>query len=844
MKRTNKKGFTIVELVIVIAVIGVLAAVLIPTFVRLIRKSKINNDTQLIRNLNTALEADKVDNTHSTMSDALEAAAKYGYDVSKINASATNNEILWDSVNDVFCYYNDGEIEYLPDSVDNEKKLSAESNKLWKIYNSEVPALASQTYSIYLGSATAANSINNGNVKVGFDVGNQTIDSITYKNSVEQSVIIRTNSASTTLTIDDSSTGTIYHYGAAGALNIVQCHTASYHENGQVAYAEIAYGRIVLESGSKVEEIHVNKKTDSSFDTVIIANNGGAEELPERITRDAVEVSSQTLVVKVESNGSSENVYVYANGTTGTTEKVTEGENKQNEAVNSALGQLVLDNGSAGEKAQTTEQKTDAKRDAINEALENTEFKGVAVSKAGEQTQLMTIEAFRDAVNAGNTYAGYTVKLLDDINLKNVEWTPLKLFAGTFDGNHKTLSNLKLNVVTDSSNEKHIGLFEKTENATIKNLTIDGFEVYGTGRIASGTLVGNASNGLTLSGITLTSTNKLTGKWSGGFIGKTTVTKIGSELRDCKYVIDNCRSSVEIEGERTGGFIGQMDGSNNTIYKSSNGFATFTSCSFNGKLNANTGTAMAGGFIAQTTNSDRTWFVYTYQNCSVNNGNIVSSGSKGDFTAVSQSAYSLFGCKINDEAVTLPTDVNFAFCSSPTVYAYSINGTIYAIKAANSGYYNIESDTIGVDAQVAGSSNHSISLSDTTDWHKVTNAYTDFYGNYIVSADASAIYRSVPANLEEGTKLQRRTYVAGHDYSANQDTYGLDMWRIVNSDVEPEGTGFGQWQDVGADGASGFVLGAGIYYYLDPTPFVDLNSYNVSSRETSDHWMIYTVTAK
>lgn len=32
MKKTNKKGFTIVELVIVIAVIGILSAILIPTF--------------------------------------------------------------------------------------------------------------------------------------------------------------------------------------------------------------------------------------------------------------------------------------------------------------------------------------------------------------------------------------------------------------------------------------------------------------------------------------------------------------------------------------------------------------------------------------------------------------------------------------------------------------------------------------------------------------------------------------------------------------------------------------------------------------------------------------------
>ncbi len=39
MKKMNKKGFTIVELVIVIAVIAILAAVLIPTFASLVSKA-------------------------------------------------------------------------------------------------------------------------------------------------------------------------------------------------------------------------------------------------------------------------------------------------------------------------------------------------------------------------------------------------------------------------------------------------------------------------------------------------------------------------------------------------------------------------------------------------------------------------------------------------------------------------------------------------------------------------------------------------------------------------------------------------------------------------------------
>ena len=42
LNRTNKKGFTIVELVIVIAVIAILAAVLIPTFSGLVEKANKN----------------------------------------------------------------------------------------------------------------------------------------------------------------------------------------------------------------------------------------------------------------------------------------------------------------------------------------------------------------------------------------------------------------------------------------------------------------------------------------------------------------------------------------------------------------------------------------------------------------------------------------------------------------------------------------------------------------------------------------------------------------------------------------------------------------------------------
>ena len=55
IKRNNKKGFTIVELVIVIAVIAILAAVLIPTFAGVIKKANLSADIQAVRQMNTLL---------------------------------------------------------------------------------------------------------------------------------------------------------------------------------------------------------------------------------------------------------------------------------------------------------------------------------------------------------------------------------------------------------------------------------------------------------------------------------------------------------------------------------------------------------------------------------------------------------------------------------------------------------------------------------------------------------------------------------------------------------------------------------------------------------------------
>ena len=63
MRKSNKKGFTLVELVVVIAIIGVLAAILIPTMMNYVKKSRMrtaNSNAKLVFESINNMASDKV----------------------------------------------------------------------------------------------------------------------------------------------------------------------------------------------------------------------------------------------------------------------------------------------------------------------------------------------------------------------------------------------------------------------------------------------------------------------------------------------------------------------------------------------------------------------------------------------------------------------------------------------------------------------------------------------------------------------------------------------------------------------------------------------------------------
>ena len=96
MKLNKKKGFTIVELVIVIAIIAILAAVLIPTFASLIRKANESADIQACRQMNTYLAVNEVTEGKSIL-EVYRSLKDGGMSAKDYRPLVTDRYFFWDS---------------------------------------------------------------------------------------------------------------------------------------------------------------------------------------------------------------------------------------------------------------------------------------------------------------------------------------------------------------------------------------------------------------------------------------------------------------------------------------------------------------------------------------------------------------------------------------------------------------------------------------------------------------------------------------------------------------------------------------------------------------------------
>ena len=166
MKKSNRKGFTIVELVIVIAVIAILAAVLIPTFTNLIKKANESSDTQAVRQMNTILSAEGAVEKNNIF-DVFDALHEAGLDAKNYKPLVNGTYFFWDDKADRVVY-TDGEF-----NVIYPKGATKEGNwfSLTQTIEAEAPANYSAgeglTYNVSSGAEMlfVLSKINEGDVK-------------------------------------------------------------------------------------------------------------------------------------------------------------------------------------------------------------------------------------------------------------------------------------------------------------------------------------------------------------------------------------------------------------------------------------------------------------------------------------------------------------------------------------------------------------------------------------------------------------------------------------------------------------------------------------------------------
>ncbi len=488
MKKNNKKGFTIVELVIVIAVIAILAAVLIPTFSSIIKKAKISNDTVLAKNLTTAIATESITSKPTSMEEVVTKLYNAGFVLENLSPTTEDYFYGWDSKNNQIILISD---EY---SVVYESATSTPVDVYVTTTGDFAQGLANAGYSLYL-TTDATEVVTNNFINV--DTGNSKLGTLKMTASNAGEVILKGKINNVTV---NNPNGSVKQYASSETLSIDAIKVGSYHVYGEIKTVTLKQGKLVVEQLGKIETLKVDNAIVGDIDAKV-ENKG-------------------TITAAQETNGT------------------------------------VINN------------------DTIVKTNNNITI--------GDYAELV---AFRDQVNSGRHFENVVVTLTADIDISGRPWTPIGAgdrntedtlyFAGTFDGNNRTITGLtnkgmnignikygKNSTTPAGTQEVVYGFFGVVRNATIKNLKmanvdIDLIKVVNgentTLGDSVGAVVGYAGNIFANSTVTIENCSVLSGKIAGfdgvaGILGRSYATTI---------TITNCSNAATVTApRRVAGILG------------------------------------------------------------------------------------------------------------------------------------------------------------------------------------------------------------------------------------------------------------------------------------------------